>query len=519
LYGGFYTTLGEWTQLVIPIKHCCVNDAHNAELYFDNGGSSIDEDPLFVDHNANNYNLRWDTDVISPCIDAGTGAEDLDDTPADIGAFTAVQHRYWDYSFTNQADHEKWYWVSYPVLNTITDNALIASEFFKELLQVHQTLENGNYVFTPTYLEEIMWYNQGLNSIQWRPSEYSWTPNQNNHLVSSPQGYKIKLQSRLNPEFSWPVTLNESGFKTLDSTQFPISSGIENWLGYFKEEPQYPEDAFAAIWDDLVSVKAKNWSIARDENSGLLIGKRGTLKYGDMVIVRTNNDHTFQWGNIENISPDSKPEVRSFVYDEKPDYIPLYVSLSDSLMQGLEELGLYVNGVCKGAVVVEDNLEQISAYVDSATELSEGFVEFVFYYNAKSIGRQLKNMNLPKGRLHAKYSKAGSCYPYFEIKLSEEEIGNVVPQDFALRQNYPNPFNPTTTIAYSLPEASKVRLDIYNLKGQLVKTLLNKDMEAGLHSVVWNGKDMNNVAVASGVYFYRISSPSNTETRKMLLMK
>ena len=186
-----------------------------------------------------------------------------------------------------------------------------------------------------------------------------------------------------------------------------------------------------------MSVKAKNWSIARDENSGLLIGKRGTLKYGDMVIVRTNNDHTFQWGNIENISPDSKPEVRSFVYDEKPDYIPLYVSLSDSLMQGLEELGLYVNGVCKGAVVVEDNLEQISAYVDSATELSEGFVEFVFYYNAKSIGQQLKNLNLPKGRLHAKYSKAGPCYPYFEIKLSEEEIGNVVPQDLALRQKLP----------------------------------------------------------------------------------
>ena len=98
-------------------------------------------------------------------------------------------------------------------------------------------------------------------------------------------------------------------------------------------------------------------------------------------------------------------------------------------------------------------------------------------------------------------------------------MANVVPPDFSLKQNYPNPFNPTTTITYSLPEATKMRLDIYNLKGQLVKTLVNDEVSAGLHSVVWNSKDMNNADVASGVYFYRISSPNKTQTRKMLLMK
>jgi hypothetical protein len=88
-----------------------------------------------------------------------------------------------------------------------------------------------------------------------------------------------------------------------------------------------------------------------------------------------------------------------------------------------------------------------------------------------------------------------------------------------LHQNYPNPFNPTTTISYSLPEATKMRLDIYNLKGQLVKTLINTEVSAGLHSVVWNGKDMNNTAVASGVYFYRVSSQNGIQTKRMLLMK
>ena len=89
----------------------------------------------------------------------------------------------------------------------------------------------------------------------------------------------------------------------------------------------------------------------------------------------------------------------------------------------------------------------------------------------------------------------------------------------ALMQNYPNPFNPSTTITYALPKSGKVRLDIYNLKGQLVNTLVNQDMEAGIHSVVWNGTDKNKRAVASGVYFYRLSSPESSKTKRMLLMK
>jgi hypothetical protein len=103
------------------------------------------------------------------------------------------------------------------------------------------------------------------------------------------------------------------------------------------------------------------------------------------------------------------------------------------------------------------------------------------------------------------------------VSIDDPELPAI--DQLVLKQNYPNPFNPTTTIAYSLPEASKVRLDIYNVKGQLVKTLVNAEMSAGMHSVVWNGRDSNNAAVASGVYFYRVSSPKATQTKRMLLMK
>ncbi len=88
-----------------------------------------------------------------------------------------------------------------------------------------------------------------------------------------------------------------------------------------------------------------------------------------------------------------------------------------------------------------------------------------------------------------------------------------------LQGNYPNPFNPSTTIRYSVKEATPVTIGIYNVKGQLVKTLVNEDKSSGNHSVVWNGRDNNNQAVSSGVYFYKMLAGKYSSTKKMILMK
>jgi hypothetical protein len=463
-----------------------------------------------------NYKPIWISTTMSPCIDTGIGENDLDNSPADIGACSADSHNYWEYSFENQADHERWYWVSYPVLNTRTDGMLQASEYFQELLELGDD-SYGNPA--PIYLDEITWVvgeDAEIKSILWSQSLNNWTPYQYSHSVSSPQGYKIKLLTT-SPN---TVTLKESGFKTPETFQFPIHEEVENWLGYFKEGTQSPQDAFSSIWNDIQLIKAKNWSIYRDPSTGQLTGKQGTLNYGDMVIVVTNNDHTFHWGNNNVIPPDIKKIPKDFVFDEKPDYIPVYVSLPDSLMTNIKEIGLYVDGVCKGAVVVEDNIEQISAYVDSANELSQGNVEYVFSYeDSKGQESALASISLNPSRLQAKYGIAGNKYPYFEVKFTTNDVENIVPMEYTLGQNYPNPFNPSTILSYSLPQAAKVRLDIYNLKGQLVKTLVNTHQEAGQHNAVWNGKDMNNRSVASGVYLYRLSNPNKTITKRMLLVK
>jgi parallel beta-helix repeat protein len=85
--------------------------------------------------------------------------------------------------------------------------------------------------------------------------------------------------------------------------------------------------------------------------------------------------------------------------------------------------------------------------------------------------------------------------------------------------NYPNPFNPNTTIDFYLPEPGDVTLEVFNIKGQRVKTLINEHKETGSHNIVWNGTDQNGRFVSSGVYFYRLSTGTNSLINRMLLMK
>ena len=101
-----------------------------------------------------------------------------------------------------------------------------------------------------------------------------------------------------------------------------------------------------------------------------------------------------------------------------------------------------------------------------------------------------------------------------EVATSSEEITNGLPVAFELNQNYPNPFNPTTQIDFALPEASDVRLEIYNVIGQRVSILVNEQRTAGYHNVTFDASSL-----ASGVYFYRIQAGSFVKTQKMMLVK
>ena len=96
---------------------------------------------------------------------------------------------------------------------------------------------------------------------------------------------------------------------------------------------------------------------------------------------------------------------------------------------------------------------------------------------------------------------------------------DILPVEFSLRQNYPNPFNPTTAIAFSLPAACQVTLEIYNITGRKVATVVDDLLDPGEHVAMWDSRNDSGKPVASGVYFYRIKAGDRIATRKMVLLK
>jgi hypothetical protein len=99
------------------------------------------------------------------------------------------------------------------------------------------------------------------------------------------------------------------------------------------------------------------------------------------------------------------------------------------------------------------------------------------------------------------------------------EVNNI-PKEFSLSQNYPNPFNPSTSINIGLPVQAPVTMEIYNILGVKVRTLLHGEvMSAGIHQMEWNGKDDAGASVTSGVYLYRINAGTFQVTKKMMMLK
>ena len=103
--------------------------------------------------------------------------------------------------------------------------------------------------------------------------------------------------------------------------------------------------------------------------------------------------------------------------------------------------------------------------------------------------------------------------------VANAAAGQTFPPSYALEQNYPNPFNPETAIRYVVPKEGHVRLVIYNIVGQRVRTLVNAVQPAGRYRAIWNGKNAHGQAVASGVYLYRLSTDDFSESKRMTLLK
>jgi hypothetical protein len=104
------------------------------------------------------------------------------------------------------------------------------------------------------------------------------------------------------------------------------------------------------------------------------------------------------------------------------------------------------------------------------------------------------------------------------LSVDKIETQNL-PEYFILRQNYPNPFNPWTTIEFELAQETTVKLEIYDLIGNHISTLINNNYNVGKYSVLWDGKNTNGENVGSGIYYYKMTTKDFVKTQKMLLLR
>jgi len=147
---------------------------------------------------------------------------------------------------------------------------------------------------------------------------------------------------------------------------------------------------------------------------------------------------------------------------------------------------------------------------DAQEQLEELGMQFHMLQGADGSGiARFWSENVPGGQ-------AGKIQTFEPV---EKELPSNLPEGYALSQNYPNPFNPTTNIDFTLPQAQHVRIDIFNINGQKVRTLIDSYTDAGPHTVEWDSRDDGGNQVASGVYLYNFRSGDVNETKKMTLVK
>jgi hypothetical protein len=139
------------------------------------------------------------------------------------------------------------------------------------------------------------------------------------------------------------------------------------------------------------------------------------------------------------------------------------------------------------------------------------------WFDCSSAHSQPLNANL---KAYAAWSLCARLAGWTDVKTDVGKKGSTLPKSMMLKQNNPNPFNSTTTIGFNLVKPEKVEISIYNINGQHIATLCEREFETGNHTIIWNGRDRDGITTTSGCYVYRLVADSGvTDSKKMLFLK
>jgi len=490
------------------------------------GSNNISVDPRFEDPLNADYSLKWDINGPSPCIDAGdpNSSYDPDDTRRDIG-YQYYPHEVETYSFAISPERNI-FWRCFPVLDTVSAPQGTAWNELGYVFREHMS-------FTPSpQIETIHWsYNADFGRMHyignnvWENSAY---------IATAPKGFILHFD----PDYQ-PDDLTVSGFRADPNTvpvEWYVGSGgsyFSNWVGYFVPQTQsislsfsqlIPNGGGATYLDYIYSIKTQTWSTSREErrlgSRWIVDPSRFTLSEGTMVKLELIDGAPSEmyWLYLGTpLAAYTRALPAQFSYTEKMDYRPLYVELDAENMP--DEIGVFAGDQCIGAVVVDSDVMDIGLYFDAAKV--DEVIQLALYYGAKGKPemQEYKVYDPALLRFVPSQLRLRDIGDFGYVSLKGDSEAAASPAVVILDQNFPNPFNPSTQISFYISKDLPVKLDIFNVKGQKVRSLCTADLSAGKHSFTWNGDDAAGTKVSSGLYMYRLFTPDGVKSSKMLLMK
>ncbi|MCL2064938.1 MAG: T9SS type A sorting domain-containing protein, partial [Candidatus Cloacimonetes bacterium] len=464
--------------------------------------------------------------------------QDRDGSRLDIGAVPTIPHGYIQHSFMPLklsviSYHEGYNWVSFPYM----DKMFLGDINGRSADELHYNLHeyNDNELLNPDpdrILDLIEWRYNGNDGPVYYIHPYGFF--NADHILDSRHGYKVKMLPGTKRDVIVSGFLaGQPGNPETMMTILPNLHGdhTEIWVGYFKEQSECPFYALQDIEPWLISIKTQRWTISRLTNSQpwltsianhlLNFGEAVSLKFVDKV------ERSFTW-KISKYAKTERyvhPMSTYFEYEELIDYIPIYIYLPDEIaVAGIGEIAMSVNGKIVGAEPIMGEIIQINGYIMDM-DLENAEVEFLYHeYGSRSEPRTIRNKYLVLNQAENVFQNGtldlnnGSFFHVVSFKEGDVHVPEIPERTF-LEGNFPNPFNPFTTLRYHLSQQENVNLRIYNIRGQLVKTLVNEIQEAGVYSVVWEGDNARGNSVASGVYFYRFETSVGVEVQRMMLLK
>ncbi len=381
----------------------------------------------------------------------------------------------------------------------------------------------SNNVFSSTNIFHIIFYNSGsINILKGHNDFYAGGTNWD--FIFAP-GYEVP---------SNPLDCNYNYW-----SDRPLGEGVPytDYINIVNEPDDFIIAEFSRM-DDYPNVTFNGETENRFEEAGLLESEGNpevALSLYESILVDQLEEETSFWKNcvdrvfILSLQLEENFNNLLLFYDTFIVNIPQFVPLEEK-----EELIVFVKNYQKkvqieiknyqeAADIVVERIEDPSSPVDALFAVME--LENIYYLASLENGRanvstsfeQHKPENVKQ--LHQWYGE--HWQELNKLLGSEDDFNNVtIPLEATLYNNYPNPFNPETKISFSIPADSKVRITIYNIKGQKVKTLINENLVKGIHDVIWRSKNNSGKSVASGVYFYQFDVNGKTKgLNKMLLLK